>query len=183
MAKKVVRLTEGELSALIRDITMSVLNEADKETYARLWAASGKAQEQLQNGSYQEKLGEIGRVRDNDCKYDRVKEIEKEVLASALVPHKETKYMFFTKSGRDFGCRVIFKLNSAPKIKDSEIILDGTIIFNREARYGKIHIQDGKAVYIKGKFHYVLEPDNRTKPAWDALLADIHKGLQNANNL
>ncbi|MDE5826192.1 MAG: hypothetical protein K2H57_01320 [Duncaniella sp.] len=181
--KKRIRLTESELSQLIHDITVSVLNEADMETYARLWAASKKAQKDLQNGNYQEKLGRVGRIRNNDQKFDRAKAIDMDVLQSALQKHKNYKYMFFAKSGRDIGCRVIFELNSAPKIKDDEIILDGTVTFNQVAAYGKIHIKNGCVRYYKNRAWFLLTPDNRTKPMWDNLLADIQKCLDKRKEL
>ncbi len=177
MARKIVRLTESELSHLIHDITISVLNEADMETYARLWAASEKAQKDLQNGNYQEKLGKVGRIRNNDQKFDRAKAIDKDVLQSALQKHKSQKYMFFAKSGRDIGCRVIFELESAPKIKEDGIILDGTVTFNQEASYGKLYIKNGIVKYNKNRAWYTLTPDNRTKQAWDNLLDDFQKCL------
>ena len=183
MAKKVIRLTEGELSQLVHDITMSVLNEADMESYARLWAASEKAQHDLQNGNYQEKLGKVGRIRNNDQKFDRAKAIDMDVLQSALQKHKSHTYMFFAKSGRDIGCRVIFEFSSAPKIKDDGIILDGTVTFNQEAAYGKLYINNGIVKYKKNRAWFVLTPDNRTKQAWDDLLADIQKGLAKRKQL
>lgn len=183
MRKKIVRLTEGELSQLVHDITMSVLNEADMETYARLWAASEKAQKDLQKGNYQEKLGNIGRIRNNDQKFDRAKAIDMDVLQSALQKHKNQKYMFFAKSGRDIGCRVIFELASAPKIKDDGIILDGTVTFNQDVAYGKLYVANGVVKYRKNRAWFVLTPDNRTRQAWDNLLADIQKGLDKRKQL
>lgn len=176
MAKKVIKLTESELSEMIKDITMSVLNETDMETYARLWEASKNAQKQLQQGNYTEKVGKVEHTRNNDTQFDRSKAIDKDVLMSAL----EKPFMFFAKSGRDFGCRVIFELGSAPKIKikEDEIVLDGIVIFNQELRYGKISIKNGIARYRKGNSVFTLTPDNRTKQAWDSLLDDIQKGLE-----
>ena len=178
MAKKVIKLTESELSEMIKDITMSVLNETDMETYARLWEASKNAQKQLQQGNYIEKVGKVERTRNNDTQFDRSKAIDKDALMSALEKHKTSPFMFFAKSERDFGCRVIFELSSAPKIKEDEIVLDGIVIFNQELRYGKISIKNGIARYRKGNSVFTLTPDNRTKQAWDSLLDGIQKGLE-----
>lgn len=183
MAKRIIRLTESELSEMIKDITMSVLNETDMETYARLWAASKNAQKQLQQGNYIEKVGKVERIRNNDTKFDRSKAIDKDVLMSALEKHKTSPFMFFARSGRDFGCRVIFELSSATKIKEDEIVLDGIVIFNQEQRYGKISIKNGIARYRKGNFIFTLTPDNRTKQAWDNLLDDIQKELDKRKQL
>jgi hypothetical protein len=52
MAKKVIRLTEIELSNLIKEATRTVINEMDGATYSRIYNASHKAKEDNQNGNH-----------------------------------------------------------------------------------------------------------------------------------
>ena len=52
MTKKVIRLTEMELSNLIKEATRTVINEMDGATYSRIYNASHKAKEDNQNENH-----------------------------------------------------------------------------------------------------------------------------------
>ena len=56
MAKKIIRLTEGELNLIIKEATAKIMNEMDAATYSRIHNASHRAMQDIQNGNTKELL-------------------------------------------------------------------------------------------------------------------------------
>lgn len=85
MAKKtVIRLTEGQLAEIIKDITLKSLNEIDGATYSRVYNASHRAKNDNQNGQLQRTVG--NRTRNNDDILAHARELEPRAKESLRKP-------------------------------------------------------------------------------------------------
>ena len=62
-------------------------------------------------------------------------------------------------------------------------ILSGEVMYDGDLLIGDIHIdfKSGRVFYKekKSRYTYTLEPDNRTKKQWDALLEQLKMSLDN----
>ena len=181
MAKKVIRLTEDELKQLIKEATARVMNEMDASTYSRIYNASHRAVQDIQNGNYERSVNGKKKV-DNDEIISKADELESRAQAHWLKDYVGQTFKFFGRSQMGLPAHVLFTFEKVTKLDPSKTVLVGSVTFNRNQINGDGIIID----FVKGrvKYHergnryaYNLEIDNRYKQMWDAFTNELKAAL------
>jgi hypothetical protein len=181
MAKKVIRLTEGELKQLIKEATVRVMNEMDAATYSRIHNASHRAMQDIQNGNYERSINGKQFV-DNDEIISTADELEPRAQEHWLKDYVGETFKFFGRSQMGLPAHVLFTFDKITKFEPNKTVLVGRVTFNRNQINGDGIIID----FVKGsvKYHekgnrysYNLEIDNRFKQKWDAFINDLKAAL------
>ena len=190
MRKKVIMLTEIELSNLIKEATRNVISEMDGSTYSRIYNASHKAKEENQNGNYSS-LRIINNKSDgsrrfigvnNDDTILRARKMEKEVQPYWLQDYVGKTFKFYGEDRLGLISDVLFTLERVTKLELNKTILIGTVTFNQTQIVGDGIIIDFKKNRVQyhergNRYAYNLEIDNRCKPLWDSLLNQLKMAL------
>ena len=192
MVKKVIRLTEMELSNLIKEATRTVINEMDGATYSRIYNASHKAKEDSQNGNHST-LRIINNKTDgsrrfvgvnNDDTIAKARRMEKDVQPYWLQDYVGKTFKFYGEDRLGLVANVLFTFEKVTKLDLNKTILVGTVTFNLTQISGDGIIIDfvkNRVLYHEkgNKYAYKLEIDNRTAQLWNGLLVQLKKSLEN----
>ena len=185
MAKKtVIRLTEGQLSEIIKDITLKSLNEIDGATYSRVYNASHRAKNDNQNGQLQRTVG--NRTRNNDDILTHARELEPRAKESFLKPFVNQPFKFYGENRLGIIADVIFTMTDMTHLNSDRAILVGTVVFNDTQINGDgiiVDLKNNKVYYHErgNRYKYVLEIDNRTKDLWDKFMFQLHLAISKRN--
>ena len=195
MKKIIIKLTESELSEMIKKATTESLNEMDGATYARMYKASHRAKENNQNGVYntkymingQRKVNPHEKVVSNDDVINRANKMESGVQQHWLNNYVGKTFKFYGEDRLGLVANVLFTLDRVKNLDIRKIILVGTVIFKDNEIPGDgiiIDFKTQKVVYHeKGdRYAYNLEIDNRSKALWDNLLEQLQMGIKSRNN-
>ena len=194
MAKKVIRLTEMELSNLIKEATRTVINEMDGATYSRIYNASHKAKEDNQNGNYST-LRIINNKTDGSRRFvgvntddtiAKARRMEKEVQPHWLQDYVGKIFKFYGEDRLGLVADVLFTFDKIKKLDLNKTILIGTVTFNQTQIPGDGIVVDftkNRVQYHEkgNRYAYNLEIDNRTAQLWNGLLAQLKQALENRN--
>ena len=198
MSKKIIKLTESELSNLIREAVYNTINEMDGVTYARINNASQRAKNDIQNGIYQVpktttiKHKKDGTLRkrpitkttmiDNDDTIKRATKMQPEVQQHWLKDYIGKTFKFFANDRLNLVAHVLFTLDKVTKLDWKKTILVGTVTYNQTQISGDgiiIDFTKNRVQYHErgSRYAYNLEIDNRVKPLWDKLLEQLRMAL------
>lgn len=170
MGKKVIRLTESQLSEIIRSAADMALNEIDGKTPSRVPNAATTAMDDIQRGI--------------SNKIVRADEMTPRAIQSFLAPYKNFIFMFFAYKRTGNPVHLLFNVDNIKKNMGGISILSGNVIFGDEQLPGDIQIEfstDGDEnmtykVFYKYKgngYKYTLTPDNRTVNKWKELINEL----------
>lgn len=177
MAKKVVRITESQLSDLVSESVVGVLNEIDAKTYARVHRETNRARLDNQNGKYIHQVTS-SRSETNDDIIIRGIDLEPRAADSMISPFK-AQYMFYCKNLRQNVGITLFTLEKLFELTSEKAVLKGNIVFNQNVMNGSIivNMDNGNVVYYhsSSKKKYPLEIDNRFKAKWDKLVSTLQE--------
>lgn len=185
MAKKtVIRLTEGQLAEIIKDITIKSLNEIDGATYSRVYNASHRAKNDKQNGQLQRTVG--NRTRNNDDILAHARELEPRAKENFLNPFVNQPFKFYSENRLGIIADVIFTMTDMTHLNSDRAILVGTVVFNDTQINGDgiiVDLKNDKVYYHErgNRYKYVLEIDNRTKDLWDKFMSLLHLAISTRN--
>ena len=179
IAKKTIRLTEGELKQLIKEATARVMNEMDAPTYSRIHNASHRAMQDIQNGNYERSVNGK-KIVDNDDIISKADELEPRAQAHWLKDYVGQTFKFFGRSQMGLPAHVLFTFET--KLEPNKTVLVGSVTFNRNQINGDGIIIDfvkGKVKYHErgNRYAYSLEIDNRYKQMWDAFTNELKAAL------
>lgn len=170
---KVIHLTREELSELIYEAVLPVLNEIDAREYARVHKATNKARIDNQNGVLHHRINS-NTIEPNDDIIAHGIELEPRAADSFISPYKDVRFMFYCKNLRQNTGIVLFSLSVLHELTDEKAILRGDVVFNNERLNGSIiiNLATGNAVYChsRSRRKYPLEIDNRFAPKWNELV-------------
>lgn len=184
MAKKIIRLTESELIEHIRDVVNEAMDEMDGKTHSRVSNAVKRAKELNQQNVFTTAV----KNRPNhpivhDDVIARGKGTEQRANQALLSPFSNTAFLFYATTRLGRTTFVTFRVQDIKKLMMGIAILSGEVMYDGEMLIGDIHIDfnNGRVFYKekKSRYTYTLEPDNRTKMQWDALLKQLKMSLDN----
>ena len=184
MAKRIVRLTESELIEHIRNVVTEAMNEMDGKTHARVSNAVKRAKELNQ----QNIVTTLVKNRPNnpivhDHIIARGKGREQRANQALISPFVNTTFLFYATTRLGRTTFLTFKVQDIKKLMMGVAILSGEVMYDSDLLIGDIHIdfKSGRVFYKekKSRYTYTLEPDNRTKKQWDALLEQLKMSLDN----
>ena len=194
MSKKVVRLTESQLSEIIRGAVDMALNEIDGKTLSRVPNAATAAVDDIQKGIPNKTIKSTLRNKtiSNDSEIVRADEMTPRAIQSFLSPYKNFKFMFFAYKRTGNLVHLLFNVENIKKNMGGTSILSGNVIFGNEQLPGDIQIELNKdedenityKVFYKYKgnsYKYILTPDNRTVNKWNELINELVKSQLNMN--
>ncbi len=179
MAKKeTIRLTQSQLSEMIYESVISVLNEIDASTYARVHRATNRAKVDNQNGKYIHQVSQNKQETNDDIITHGI-DLEPRAADSMISPYKNIRYMFYCKNLRQNTGIVLFSLTKLYELTHEKAILKGDIVFNNQQMNGSIiiYMETGTVVYYQNssKRKYPLEIDNRFAGRWNGLVDELQK--------
>lgn len=184
MAKKIIRLTESELIEHIRNVVNEAMNEMDGKTHARVSNAVKRAKELNQQNVF---MTPVKNRPNNPIIHDDVtvrgKETEQRANKALLTPFTNTTFLFYATTRLGRTTFLTFKVQDIKKLMMGVATLSGEVMYDGDMLIGDIHIDfnNGRVFYKekKSRYTYTLEPDNRTKKQWDALLEQLKMSLDN----
>lgn len=185
MAKKIIKLTSEELHNLIAESTERVLKEMDAKTYSRIYNASHRAQQDIQNGKDKRTVNGQ-RFVDNDDIIMRANDLESKAQSHWLKDYIGKTFKFFGRGQMGLPAHILFTFNKITKFEPNKTILVGTVTFNNNQINGDGIIIDFVKNTIKyhergSRYAYNLEIDNRYKPLWDEFITRLEDALNSRN--
>ena len=181
MGKRVIRLTESELKEMIYEAVISVLNEIDDATYARVHRATNQAKLDNQNGKFIHQVNPNKQETNDDIIAHGI-DLEPRAADSMISPYKNIRYMFYCKNLRQNTGIVLFSLSILYELTHEKAILKGDIVFNNQQMNGSIiiYMETGTVVYYhnSSKKKYPLEIDNRFAEQWNGLVNELQKAAK-----
>lgn len=170
---KVIHLTREELSELIYEAVLPVLNEIDAREYARVHKSTNKARVDNQNGVLYHRINS-NTIEPNDDIIAHGIELEPRAADSLISPFKDIRFMFYCKNLRQNTGIVLFSLSVLYELTDEKAVLKGDVVFNNERLNGSviINLNTAGVVYChrKSRRKYPLEIDNRFAQKWNELI-------------
>ncbi len=184
MAKKIIKLSESELIAHIRNVVNEAMNEIDGKTHARVSNAVKKAKELNQQNVFS---AAVKNRPNNPIVHDDIiakgKGTEQRANKSLLSAFTNTTFLFYATTRLGRTTFLTFKVQDIKKLMMGVAILSGEVMYDGDMLIGDIHIDfnNGRVFYKerKSRYTYTLEPDNRTKNQWDAFLEQLKMSLDN----
>ena len=181
MAKKIIKLTSDELHRLITESTEKILNEMQGETYSRIYNASHRAQQDIQNGVDKRTVDGIKFVNNDDI-ITRANDLEPRAQAHWLKDYIGKTFKFFGRGQMGLPAHILFTFNKITKFELNKIILVGTVTFNNNQISGDGIIIDFIKNTVKyhekgSRYTYNLEIDNRYKPLWDKFVNELGNNI------
>lgn len=178
--KTVIKLTEGQLAELIKEITLQSLNEIDGATYARVYNASHRAKNDNQQGILQRTVG--SKTRNNDEILAQARKVEPNAKESFLKPFVNHPFKFYGENRLGIVADVIFTMTDMTHLSPEKAILVGTVVFNDTQINGDgivVDMKTDKVYYHErgNRYKYSLEIDNRTKDLWEKFIAQLHLSI------
>ena len=186
MAKKVKRLTEGELNQLIKESTSWILKEMDATT-SRTHNTSHSAKQDIQSVN-DEKDVNIQKCVDNDVINSHADSIRPEAQSHWLSGYISQTFKFFGRGPMGLPAHILFSFERITKLESNKTVLVGTVTCNKNQNNGEviiINFKKNRVLYhARGNRHiYNLEIDNRYKPLWNKFKQELLLELsQNHNN-
>ncbi len=175
MEKKVIRLTEEQLSLAIKHALNEVIDEIGGQTHAVVHNATQAAKQRQLYGQTN--------LNPRKSNIDIIKQgirLSKPAADSLITPYKTT-YLFHATDLLGTAAILIFDLKVLYELTPNKAILKGNIVFNDEPLYGSIIIEiPSNTVYYnyKGNRHkYALEIDPSKKQMWESLINQLSLSL------
>ena len=170
MAKRVIRLTEGELNQLIKESTSKILKEMDATT-SRTHNTSHSAKQDIQSGK-NEKGENIEKCVNNGVIKSSADSMDSEVQSHWLSGYVGLTFKFFGRGPMGLPAHILFSFERITKLEPNKTVLVGTVTCNKNQINGAVIIINFKKnsvlYHARGNRHiYNLEIDNRHKPLWD----------------
>ena len=186
MAKRVNKLTEGELNQLIKESASKVINEMDAITCFRSHNTSPRAKQDIQRDN-NDKAVDTQKFIDNDVTSSRADSIGPEAQSHWLSDYIGQTFKFFGRSPMGLPAHILFSFERATKLESSKTVLVGTVTCNKNQINDDVIIINFKKNSVRyhaiGNRHiYHLEIDNRSKPLWDRFKQDILLELRRSHN-
>ena len=186
MKRQIIQLTEEQLHSLIKDCVEKALNEMDGATYSRMYNASHRAMNDMQNGNSTRTIG--NKTTDNDDIITRASSMEPTVQQHWLRDYVGKTFKFFGEDRMGLVAHLLFTLEKVTKLDVNKTILVGTIVFNNKQINGDgiiIDFAKNRVQYHeRGSRHfYNLEIDNRVAPMWNSLINQLKYALNSRKQL
>lgn len=186
MKNRVTKFTEEQLAERIKDITLQSLNEMDGAIYARIYHASHRAENNIQNGNIQCSVDNLN--VNNDDTISKAKHMEPTIQTHWFKNFIGQTFNFFGEDRMGLVANVSFTFEKIERLDPSKTILNGTIIFNDTKINGSriiINFLKDRVVYKGNKARYTcnLEIDNRAKETWDALLSQLKMSIKTRKHI
>ncbi len=195
MAKKVIKITEGELAEMIKDITLKSLNEMDGATYARIYNASHRAKQDNQKGilskTYTIRNINNGTTRtkavNNDDIMARARSMQTTAQQHWLKDYIGQTFKFYGEDRMGLIADILFTFEKVTKLDEKKTILVGTVTFNETQISGDgiiIDFTKNRILYHEhgNRYAYKLEVDNRTAPQWNKLTEQLKMALEHRDS-
>lgn len=194
MKKNTIKLLEGQLAEIIKDVTIKYLNETDGATYARIYNASHREIKEknsniLHKSSMIKEQGQVipneRLVKDNIL--GNAEELDSGVQKHWLKDYVGQTLKFYSEDRLGLVVDVLFTFKKIKSIDIKNTILTGTIIFNDtqivEDCIAVDFINNKIQYHERGsRYLYYLEIDNRCKELWNNLLEQLKMVLDKKNN-
>ena len=180
MKKQVIQLTEAQLHTLIRNCVTEAISEMDGATYSRIYNASHRAMNDIQNGIQTRTVG--GKTTDNDDTITRASQMQSNVQQHWLKDYIGKTFKFFAEDRMGLVAHLLFTFVKVTKLDAEKTILVGDIVFNDKQISGDgitINFVKNKVKYHErgSRYAYNLEIDNRVAPTWNKLLEQLQMAL------
>lgn len=180
MKKEVVQLTESELHSMIAHCITEALSEMDGATYSRMYNASHRAMNDIQNGQPTRKIG--NKVTNNDHIITRATQMQSTVQQHWLKDYIGKTFKFFAEDRMGLVAHLLFTLEKVTKLDAKKTILIGNVVFNNTQINGDgiiIDFTKNRVQYHErgSRYAYELRIDNRVAPLWNKLLEQLQMAL------
>ena len=180
MNKRVIQLTEAQLSTLIENCGTEALSEMDGATFSRMYNASHKAMNDIQNGSSTRTVG--NKTTNNDDIITRATHMQPYVQQHWLKDYIGKTFKFFAEDRMGLVAHLLFTFEKVIKLDINKTILVGNVVFNDKQINGDgitIDFTKDKIQYHErgSRYSYNLVIDNRVAPIWNKLTEQLQMAL------